>query len=95
MRDLKPITVKANVKLVEKARKELKMRSEDFSIGKELVKAKFEINEWDEFILHSIYSDGVDISKVIISLDKWEELEEDFSDQLRELAKEWRKENII
>jgi hypothetical protein len=91
MRDLKPITVKANVELVEKARKELNMRTEFFSIGSEAVKAKFRVNEWDEFILDSIYYDGLDISKVIVSLDKWEELEEDFSDQLRESVKEWKK----
>jgi|DEB0MinimDraft_6_1074348.scaffolds.fasta_scaffold62997_4 hypothetical protein len=92
MKDLKLITVKPNVELVEKAIKDLRMREEYFSIGKDIVKAKFEIDEWNEFTLHSVYFDGVDISNVLLALDKWGEIEEDFSYQLRESVKRWKKE---
>lgn len=92
MRDLKLITVKPNVEAVEKAIKELNMREEYFSIGKEVVSAKFRINTWGEFILDSVYLDGVDISNILVALDKWDDLEEDFSDQLRESVKQWKKE---
>lgn len=94
MRDLKPITVKPNVELVEKAIEELKdrnMREEYFSLGNEAVKAKFRITKWDEFVLENVYLDGVDISNILVALDQWDYLEEDFSEQLIESVKEWKK----
>ena len=92
MRDLKPITVRPNVELVEKAIKDLKMREENFTLGNELVKAKFRITKWDEFILQAVYLDGVDISNILVALDQWDYLEEEFSEQLRESVKQWKKE---
>ena len=71
--------------------KQRNMREEYFSLGTEAVKCKFRITKWDEFVLEAVYLDGVDISNIIVALDRWDETEEDFSEQLRESVKEWKK----